>query len=230
MTSITRRCRSVSPELSARIPGGRPGRDRLCPSGFVASFIACTGSSRPWERSWAVMVALSAVVVTSAPLDGLPCSATVVAFERLRQTHVRVKNCGWPAAIRFLGVWLMPCRAGEGVEGVDFLTLHRRSGDLVGRCSSLPSGTASAGNRPLSHAVLTVSPHVPRRYGRAAPANTGATRVCVRMYGPIPTSSGWITAVAQKLWSPGSSAPRTSPMLGAASRGSRALTTLLSLL
>ncbi len=72
MTSITRRCRSVSPELSARIPGGRPGRERLCPSGFAASFIACTGSSRPWERSWAVMVALSAVVVTSAPLDGLP--------------------------------------------------------------------------------------------------------------------------------------------------------------
>ena len=72
MTSMTRRCRSVSPELSARMPGGRPGRERLGPSWFVASFIACTGSSRPWERSWAVMVALSAVVVTSAPLDGLP--------------------------------------------------------------------------------------------------------------------------------------------------------------
>ncbi len=36
MASITRRCRSASPELSARIPGGRP-------------------SSRLWERSWAVI-------------------------------------------------------------------------------------------------------------------------------------------------------------------------------
>ena len=74
MTSMTRRCRSVSPELSARIPGGRPGSERvgcwLRPSGFVAaSFMACTGSSRLWERFWAVMVALSAVVVTSAPLE-----------------------------------------------------------------------------------------------------------------------------------------------------------------
>lgn len=79
MTSITRRCRSVSPELSARIPGGRPGNERAGrvgsdPSVFVPeSFIACTGSSRLWERwSWAVMVALSAVVVTSAPLEWSP--------------------------------------------------------------------------------------------------------------------------------------------------------------
>jgi len=184
MTSITRRCRSVSPELSARIPGGRPGRDRLCPSGFVASFIECTGSSRPWERSWAVMVALSAVVVTSAPLDGLPCSATVVAFERLRQTHVRVKNWGWSAVIRCLGVWLIPRRADKRAH---CCTLHRRGDDLVGRCPSLPPAGPSTGIRPPPHVVLTVSPHVPQRYGRAgtgppwryghaAHANTGATR------------------------------------------------------
>lgn len=71
---MTRRCRSVSPELSARIPGGRPGSERAGregtePSGSVVSFIACTGSSRFWERSWAVMMASSAVVVTSAPLE-----------------------------------------------------------------------------------------------------------------------------------------------------------------
>ncbi|PNG92454.1 hypothetical protein SMF913_27919 [Streptomyces malaysiensis] len=48
----------------------------FCPSGFVASsfigwvwFIACVCSSRLWERSWAVIVALSAVVVTTAPLE-----------------------------------------------------------------------------------------------------------------------------------------------------------------
>ncbi|GGV92251.1 hypothetical protein GCM10015535_52930 [Streptomyces gelaticus] len=78
ITSITRRCRSVSPELSARIPGGRPGKERAGragsgPSMFVTeSFMACTGSKRLWERSWAVMVALSAVVVTSAPLEWSP--------------------------------------------------------------------------------------------------------------------------------------------------------------
>ena len=78
MTSMTRRCRSVSPELSALMPGGRPGRERAGlrrpPPWFVtASFMACTGSSRLWERSWAVMVALSAVVVTSAaPLECSP--------------------------------------------------------------------------------------------------------------------------------------------------------------
>ncbi|MDQ0937775.1 hypothetical protein QFZ49_007750 [Streptomyces turgidiscabies] len=230
MTSITRRCRSVSPELSARIPGGRPGRDRLCPSGFVASFIACTGSSRPWERSWAVMVALSAVVVTSAPLDGLPCSATVVAFERLRQTHVRVKNCGWPAVIRFLGVWLMPYRPGAGVEGGRFSYPSppewRPRGPVLKSAIRNPVSRDSTPVARGSHRISACS----RRYGRAAHADTGATRVCVRMCGPIPTSSGWITAVAQKLWSPGSSTPRASPMLGAASRGSRALTRLLSLL
>ncbi len=72
ITSITRRCRSVSPELSARMPGGRPGSERagFWPSVFMAaSFIGCAWSSRFWERSWAVMVALSAVVVTSAPLE-----------------------------------------------------------------------------------------------------------------------------------------------------------------
>ncbi|GHB22427.1 hypothetical protein GCM10010392_58340 [Streptomyces clavifer] len=79
MTSITRRCRSVSPELSARIPGGRPGKERAGRAGSwpcvseTESFMACTGSSRLWERwSWAVMVALSAVVVTSAPLEWSP--------------------------------------------------------------------------------------------------------------------------------------------------------------
>ncbi|GFN07724.1 hypothetical protein GCM10010298_64950 [Streptomyces microflavus] len=79
MTSMTRRCRSVSPELSALIPGGLPGKERpgragSGPSVFVTeSFMACTGSSRLWERwSRAVMVALSAVVVTSAPLECSP--------------------------------------------------------------------------------------------------------------------------------------------------------------
>ncbi|GAA2325672.1 hypothetical protein Scani_04220 [Streptomyces caniferus] len=66
----------MSPELSARIPGGRPGSER---AGFgssesdVASSIggrcACCGSNRLWEWLCAVMVALSAVVVTSAPLE-----------------------------------------------------------------------------------------------------------------------------------------------------------------
>ncbi|CAM5366350.1 hypothetical protein SGRIM128S_02395 [Streptomyces griseomycini] len=38
MTSITRRWRSVtSPELSARMPGGRPGRERLCPYGIASA-------------------------------------------------------------------------------------------------------------------------------------------------------------------------------------------------
>ncbi|GGZ46209.1 hypothetical protein GCM10010387_45730 [Streptomyces inusitatus] len=75
---MTRRCRSVSPELSALIPGGRPGRERAAlegsaPSGLVAaSVMACIGSNRFWERSWAVMAALSAVVVTSAPLEWSP--------------------------------------------------------------------------------------------------------------------------------------------------------------
>ncbi len=244
MTSITRRCRSVRPELSARIPGGRPGRDRLGPSGFVASFIACTGSSRLWERSWAVMVALSAVVVTSAPLDGLPCSATVVAFERLRQTHVRVKNCGRPAAIRCLGVWLTSCRADKRVPHCALLA-------VVPFPAGAPTSWAGAqvchldprqpGIAPPPRAVLTVSPHVPS--GTAVPDQARRDGVAVRhppipvrhartrwMYGPIPTSSGWIAAVAQKLWSPGSSTPQASPMLGAASRGSRAFTRPLSLL
>ncbi|ALM38027.1 hypothetical protein SFR_1412 [Streptomyces sp. FR-008] len=53
------------------MPGGRPGSERACfaPSwGEAGSFMACTDSRRPWDRPWAVMVALSAVVVTSAPL------------------------------------------------------------------------------------------------------------------------------------------------------------------
>lgn len=227
MTSITRRCRSVSPELSARIPGGRPGRDRLCPSGFVASFIACTGSSRPWERSWAVMVALSAVVVTSAPLDGLPCSATVVAFERLRQTHVRVKNWGWPAAIRCLGVWLTPCRADKRADCCTFTAGAATSWAGAQVCHPEPRqpGTDPRCARFSPYLRMFLSGMAVRHM--SIPVRHARTRW---MYGPIPTSSGWIAAVAQKLWSPGSPAPRTSPMLGAASRGSRALTRLLSLL
>jgi hypothetical protein len=85
--------------------------------------------------------------------------------------------------------------------------------------------------RPLSVAP-TVSPHVSQRYGcvrgssgaamvaRHMPVRARHARVAC-MYEPIPTSSGWIAAVAQKLWSPGSSGPRRSPMLGAASRGPR---------
>ncbi|CAM5603909.1 hypothetical protein SRIMM317S_01001 [Streptomyces rimosus subsp. rimosus] len=53
MTSMTLRCRSVSPELSARMPGGRPGSERagFCPSGFIASSIGGfrVGSNRLWE-------------------------------------------------------------------------------------------------------------------------------------------------------------------------------------
>lgn len=76
MTSMTRRCRSVSPLLSALMPGGRPGSARVGRVGSAPSvadsFTACTGSNRPWGRSWAVMMALSAVVVTSAPLEWSP--------------------------------------------------------------------------------------------------------------------------------------------------------------
>lgn len=38
------------------------------------------------------------------------------------------------------------------------------------------------------------------------------------MYGPIPTSSGWMATAAQKLWSPRSWVARSSPMLVLASR------------
>ncbi len=154
MTSITRRCRSVSPELSARMPGGRPGRDLFGPSGCGTSAMACTGSSRPWERSWAVMAALSAVVVTSsAPLDGLPCSTTVVAFERLRQTHVRVKNRGSPVGIGFSGVW--PTRCSRPGRAPRCCTLHRRDdGPPAGvpprRCPVCHQGSRGPGTGPPS--------------------------------------------------------------------------------
>lgn len=99
--------------------------------------------------------------------------------------------------------------------------------------------------RPLPVAP-TVSPHVSQRYGcasRVAVRRCGGAAVwpygtcqCMRdtrtacMYKPIPTSSGWIATAAQKLWSPGSSGPWRSPMLGAASRGPWGSARLLSLL
>jgi hypothetical protein len=190
MTSITRRCRSVSPELSALMPGGRPGRARLGPSWFGTSFIACTGSSRPWERSWAVMVALSAVVVTSAPLDGLPCSTTVVAFERLRQTHVRVKNRGLPDVTMCAGVWLDCSGRTKPLIAVLFTAGAGASWAAVAARHSLPLPPSSVGYR---YPAFTGSPRVPVRSGasrsvprrrgcaprwllRPALASTGATR------------------------------------------------------
>src|SRR3954466_793484 len=105
MTSMALRGRSGRPELSARIPGGRPGSERAG-FGLFSSFITSNGPIRSGERSCAVnvAVALSAVVVTAAPFEmfshrmncGRPASqpravsTTVVGFERLRQTHVRV--------------------------------------------------------------------------------------------------------------------------------------------
>jgi hypothetical protein len=70
MTSITRRWRSVSPELSARIPGGRPGSARVG-FGVLSSFITSNTPIPSVERSWVVnvAVALSAVVVTAAPFE-----------------------------------------------------------------------------------------------------------------------------------------------------------------
>lgn len=66
-----------------------------------------------------------------------------------------------------------------------------------------------------------VARHLRLRARHAGPAS---------MYEPIPTSSGWIAAAAQKLWSPGSRGPWSSPMLGAASWGARGPARLLSLL
>lgn len=114
---------------------------------------------------------------------------------------------------------------------------------------SLPSAFPPTGNGPPS----AREPHVPSlwrpRYLRMCRSGTSVRpvyRSCgtgawhmpmlarharmACMYGPIPTCSGWIAAAAQKLWSPGSSSPRPSPMLGAASRGTRGLLRLLSLL
>lgn len=145
-----------------------------------------------------------------------------------------------------LGVWLTRHLADKRAH---CCTLRRRGGDLLGCRLSLPPGVPAVGGRSRS----VREPHatsVPRsRYLRKWPGGTGvrprvrgdgtvvwhmpirvrhARTAC--LCGPITTSSGWIAAAAQKLWSPGSSKSRPSPMLGAASRGPRALTRLLSLL
>src|SRR4051812_18158649 len=52
-----------------------------------------------------------------------PCWTTVVAFERLRQTHVRVKNRESPFAMMCLGVWLTRRLPNKRAH---CCTLHRR--------------------------------------------------------------------------------------------------------
>ena len=126
-----------------------------------------------------------------------PCWTTVVAFERLRQTHVRVKNRESPVAIMCLGVWLTRRLPNKRAH---CCTLHRRMATswvvapvchpvAVGR---VPAPVCAGIPRPLLVA-LTVSPHVLQRYGcascspgarggRMAHANTrrdtGVRRVC----------------------------------------------------
>lgn len=94
--------------------------------------------------------------------------------------------------------------------------------DLLGRCPSLPSGIRSTCNRPSSvresHDLSLRCPRYPRMClgGTAVHARVPTWRCCrtacglrarhartVCMYEPIPTSSGWIAAAAQKLWSRG---------------------------
>jgi hypothetical protein len=237
MTSMTRRWRSVSPELSARMPGGRPGRERLCASGFVASFIACTGSMRPWERSWAVMAALSAVVVTVGPSRWSPCSTTVDAFERLRQTHVRVKNRELRHALFHRGVLVAALPAGQtghllysspprsppgwrprGARTQSAIVGPRAreaAPPSSGAARPLPvSGTSSPQRAGAFGVHLCAACRPRRRHGsRAVFPLWRATRVSASMYEPIPTCSGWIAAAAQKLWSPRSPEAPRSPML-----------------
>ncbi|CAM5460533.1 3'-5' exonuclease DinG [Streptomyces glaucescens] len=160
-----------------------------------------------------------------------PCCTTVVAFERLRQTHVRVKIRDSAVAILCPGVWLTRCRAGKCAH---CCTLHRRGSALVGwapvchpaprRPGTGPRSRRSATASPCDgHAISpyagTAPPSVPHRLHGRARTGPSPTRDLGCMYGPIPTSSGWMTTAAQKLWSPGSSTPQRSPMLGAASRG-----------
>ena len=79
---------------------------------------------------------------------------------------------------------------------------------LVGRCVPARSGPFRDGVDALRDGSFVRHLLVRVRHARR-----------VGIYVPSPTSSAWIAATAQKLWSPGSSGSWSSPMLGAASAG-----------
>ncbi len=184
--------------------------------GFASSH--APAPSRPWGRSWAVMVALSAVVVTSASLRWTaPCWTTVVAFERLRQTHVRVKNRESPDVIMVSGCMAnvaLACRT----KGPICCTLHRRVDDLCGMLppvchpgplsdgdTRLPLSARSPTSPPcgahgISACLRAIRPRLRlsrrgcagERVGRRT--HSAPTRVWgVDATGQTPTSSGWIS-------------------------------------
>lgn len=148
-----------------------------------------------------------------------PCWTTVVAFERLRQTHVRVKNRESPAAIMCLGVWLTRHLADKRAHcctlryrgttsWVVAPVCHPASGQHgtdPHLCGSRTTSPCGAHGIPACASAVRLCTRACRRGGvavRHVPLRARHART-VCMYEPIPTSSGWIAAAAQKLWSRG---------------------------
>lgn len=162
----------------------------------------CIGGRATWRAKGPIAVLFTAGVIAS--WTGAP-----VCHSAFPCPGTSPHLCGSPTS---------PPRGAHGISACAAAIRLCRNG--CGRVRAKPSdgvppGVCGAG------VVRPVARHLRLRARHAGTAS---------MYEPIPTSSGWIAAAAQKLWSPGSRGPWSSPMLGAASWGARGPARLLSLL